>query len=97
MDNLNEVETYGDLNEFAFTAWVKRGNMNIQRIALDCEDPESVWMLWWQRFEEPIPMNVCDQIWGEGATTEAAHAEASRRIKRHVEQLLLEEGAFITD
>jgi hypothetical protein len=63
MQNFSESEV-SNPNEFSFTVWVKRGDRMVQRIYLDCEDPESVWMLWWNRFEELIPRHMCDQIWG---------------------------------
>lgn len=84
-------------SDFCFSIWVQRGNMIVQRIYLDYDDPESVWMLWWDRFREPIPIHICDQIWGEGAITDQDFAKAKKMLEQHEERLLTEMGAFITD
>jgi hypothetical protein len=96
MQNSSESEV-SNPSEFSFTVWVKRGNMIVQRTCLDYDDPESVWMLWWNRFHEVIPMHICDQIWGKGAVTDQELAEVEKMLEQHEERLLIEMGAVITD
>jgi len=44
--------------------WVKRGNMIVQRSALDCTDPDSYWCLWYARFKEILPEDLQIKIFG---------------------------------
>ena len=84
-------------SEFTYDVWVRRGNMLVRRDALDCDDPESVWMLWWDRFQEVMPMYICDQIWGEDCITEQEYDHVKQTFERHEERLLIEAGAILTD
>ena len=45
--------------------WVKRGNMIVKRSALDFDDPDSYWCLWYTKFKEILPEEFQEQLYGD--------------------------------
>ena len=49
----------------AASEWVHRPPMIVRRDALNYEDPDSYWRLWWDKFGEVLPDDFVIQLWGE--------------------------------
>lgn len=59
------TDTTVDENGIMASVWVQRGGMIVQRYALDYDDPDSYWRLWWDKFKEVLPDDLVQKIWGE--------------------------------
>lgn len=62
---MTQIPTEVHVTQDAISAsvWVKRGNMIVQRNALDITDPDSYWQLWENTFGGVLPEDFQIQLW----------------------------------
>ena len=61
--------------------WVKKGEMLIQRSALDFVDPDSYWALWYIKFKEILPREFQQQLWNCDLPSKSEEDEILSQLK----------------
>jgi len=76
-------------NMIKASEWVQRGSMIVQRYALNVDDKDSYFALWYAKYKEILPIEFQEQLYNERTSAEEEKEILEKLSRKKIQPLYL--------